>query len=434
MKIGILGGTKGLGKTIAAFLKKEGFDVTITGRDLKVGSKVSEELGVKYSSDNVKIASLSDIVIVSVPIDSVCDVIIEIATYLKPGSLILDVASVKEKVFNVMKSHIPNNVEFIPTHPIFGPRTRSLEGQVIVLTPASKGKWYKKIIKFLNEYNIRILEVSPEEHDKMMGIVQILTHFSYISTASAISKLGVDIETTRKFASPIYNLMVDIIGRITSQNPYLTYSIQKENDWGENIREIFAESVNEIKNTISNNDENKFVEIVNLAIENMDDISSALGRSDKAVDSFTRELSYFKDSVSQEVAVKDVYSDEVHFGVLNEINPDFITLKTPSSSIRLKIINIEVLSDNEFIKWKKDNLPSKSYSISAIFSKNSKPDIIKNIIEKIVDIAEVNIDNICNSPQVDEDTIKITFSVKTFSEKSLKEIKTLLDGFGAIIL
>jgi len=285
MKIGVLGGTKGLGKTIAIFLEKEGFDVTVTGRDLKVGHEVSKEFGVRYSDDNKKIASLSDVVIVSVPIDAVCDVIIEIANCLKPGALILDVASVKEKPFEVMKEYVPNNVEFIPTHPIFGPRIRSLEGQVIALTPESKGEWYGKVIKFLNEHKVRILEVSPKEHDKMMGVVQILTHFSYISTASAILRLGVDIKTTRNFASPVYNLMIDIIGRITSQNPYLTYSIQKENEYGEIVRDVFSKSVNEIKETISNDNENEFVEIINKAIKNMDDIPSALGRSDKAVDS-----------------------------------------------------------------------------------------------------------------------------------------------------
>ena len=33
MKIGIIGGTKGLGKTLAWYFKEDNFDVTITGRD-----------------------------------------------------------------------------------------------------------------------------------------------------------------------------------------------------------------------------------------------------------------------------------------------------------------------------------------------------------------------------------------------------------------
>ncbi|WP_263641179.1 prephenate dehydrogenase dimerization domain-containing protein [Methanobrevibacter arboriphilus] len=52
---------------------------------------------------------------------------------------------------------------------------------------------------------------------------------------------------TRKFASPIYNLMVDMISRIVSQNPFLTYSIQLENQNGEKVRQTFADSVLELK-------------------------------------------------------------------------------------------------------------------------------------------------------------------------------------------
>ncbi|MDR2830400.1 MAG: prephenate dehydrogenase [Methanobrevibacter sp.] len=435
MKIGVLGGTKGLGKTIAIFLKKEGFDVTVTGRDTTVGSKISKELKIKYSDDNKEIASLSDIVIVSVPIDSICDVIIEISTHLKPGSLILDVASVKEKPFNIMKKYIPNNVEFIPTHPIFGPRTTTLEGQIIALTPENKGEWYEKLIKFLNDHKAMILEVSPKEHDKMMGIVQILTHFSYISTASTILKLGVDIKATRKFASPIYNLMIDIIGRITSQNPYLTYSIQRENECGEVVRDAFAKSVNEIKEAISNNNKEKFFDIVNKATKNIDNISSALGRSDKAIDPFTKKISHFKDSINKELAVKDIYSNKVHFGILDEISPDFITLNpsNSSSNTRLKIANIEVLSYSELIEWKKNNLPSKVYNIGAIFSKNSKPNIIKDTIKKMPDVIEVKIGKIYSDHQNDENMVNISFSIKTSDKKSLKKVKTLLEGFGAIV-
>ena len=40
MKIGIIGGTRGLGRTIAWYLKDFDFDVTITGRDEITGKKV----------------------------------------------------------------------------------------------------------------------------------------------------------------------------------------------------------------------------------------------------------------------------------------------------------------------------------------------------------------------------------------------------------
>ena len=52
MKIGIIGGTRGLGRTIAWYMKDFEFDVTITGRDSIIGKQVSEELGIKYCDNN----------------------------------------------------------------------------------------------------------------------------------------------------------------------------------------------------------------------------------------------------------------------------------------------------------------------------------------------------------------------------------------------
>ena len=76
----------------------------------------------------------------------------------------------------------------------------------------------KKISEMMDDYNVKI----DEYYDYMMSIVQVLTHFAYISTASAFEKLKVNIKETEDYESPIYNLLIDTIARIVSQNPFLT--------------------------------------------------------------------------------------------------------------------------------------------------------------------------------------------------------------------
>jgi len=345
MKIAIIGGTKGLGKTLAMILSKEKFDTTITGRDKSYGVKVAKDLGVKYSNNNQQTASLNEIVIIAVPIANTINVIEEIATSLREGSLLLDVTSVKEGPSKAMAKSLPKGVEFIPTHPVFGPRTSSLNGQVVVLTPLKKGKWYPKVFNFLKNHKVRVIESSPKEHDDMMSIVQILTHFSYIATSVAIEKLGVNISQTREFASPIYNLMVDMISRIVSQNPFLTYSIQTENENGEKVREVFAESVAELKDILSLQEEDEFVKIVTSAVKNMDDIQAALGRSDKAIDSLTRELTLLKSSIGKKIAIEHIYSGKTYVGILKDLNPDYLAIATENGLKELKIANIKILDD-----------------------------------------------------------------------------------------
>lgn len=50
----------------------------------------------------------------------------------------VDVTSVKEIPSQTMKESLPDDIEYLPTHPIFGPRTTELDNQVIVLTPDKK--------------------------------------------------------------------------------------------------------------------------------------------------------------------------------------------------------------------------------------------------------------------------------------------------------
>nr|WP_302578766.1 prephenate dehydrogenase [Methanobrevibacter arboriphilus] len=438
MKIGIIGGTRGLGKTLASILSKEGFDITITGRDTVTGNQVSEDLKVEYSNDNKKVASSSDIIIISVPISTTSKVIKEIAKSVTPGSLVVDVTSVKVEPSNLMKNLLNNDVEFIPTHPVFGPRTTNLEGQVVVLTPISQKqkeeKWYPKVLKFLKDRKVRIIEASPEEHDNMMAVVQVLTHFSYISTASAIKKLGINIKDTRKFASPIYNLMVDMISRIVSQNPFLTYSIQLENQNGEKVRQSFADSVLELKKVLTNHDKDNFVKIAIEATKNLDDIQSALGRSDKAIDSQNHELTILKNSIGKEIALQHIYSEEVHIGVLNQVNPDFIILDTGKNQKKLKIANIKILDKYDFLDWKIKNQTTKTNSISCIFPKNSNAEIIKDTIKNCVDdIISIKVTDIYTGHQISEGNVSFTFEIVAFDKSTFKSVKNVLEGFGGII-
>ena len=433
MKIGIIGGTRGLGKTLAWYLKDFNYDVTVTGRDRIVGNQVSEELGIKYSDNNKKIVQNSDIVIISVPISSTEAVIEELAPFMKEGSLMLDVTSVKEGPSRKMKECLGEGVEFIPTHPVFGPRTTDLKGQIIVLTPIEKGKWYPIIYKFLEDKGMRIIETTAEHHDDMMGVVQVLTHFSYISTASAIEKLQIDIKDTENYESPIYNLMIDTIARIVSQNPYLTYSIQHENKRGEKIRQALFDSVSELKDALTKEDEDKFVEIALKATKHMGDIQAALGRSDKAINSLTQEYNILLQSIGSEVGLKHIYSDTIHVGTIKKIDLDFIYLEDSNGKVkRLKISNVEILSDEELRQWKISNQKIHTRDISAIFNRNSSPHIIKDTLNRVEDVIGVEIIDIYKEEPIKENQISYTFKILSLSEDSIEECINVLKGFGGI--
>ena len=429
MKIGIIGGSDGLGKTLIYYFRDE-FKVSISARDHDKGSKVAEEMNVDYVESNKKLAAMSNILIISVPIHHTPSVIREVAPFMKKGSVMIDVTSVKEKPLKTMEECLPDNVEFIPTHPVFGPRTTELDNQVIVLTATKKGKWYEKVYDYLDSKNMRIIETTAHHHDYMMSIVQVLTHFSFISTASAMEKLKVDITETEDYESPIYNLMIDMIARIVSQNPYLTYYIQTMNNNGTQIRNAFSEAVTELRDVIEAKNDEKFVEIAINATKNMGDIQNALGRSDKAINGLNHEFNILKKSIGHEIALEHIYSGKVHIGVLEKIDGKSAIL---DNGTKLRIANIRVLNDEELYQWRLENTKQKEESISCMFPDSVTPNIIVETIENIQDITEVILTDIYKGPQIAEGYESLTFNVKALNKDAINNVKKVLTGFGGVL-
>jgi len=428
MKVGIIGGSDGLGKTLIYYFRDE-FDVIITARNHEKGRNVANKANVKYIESNTELASISDILVISVPINHTSDVIREVAGFMKEGSLMVDVTSIKEEPLKTMSEAVPENVEYIPTHPIFGPRTTELDNQVIVLTPDKKGKWFDKVYNYLSSKNMRVIITSAEKHDFMMSIVQILTHFSFISTTSAIEKLKVDIKETEDYESPIYNLMIDVIARISAQNPYLTYNIQTMNENGPKIRNTFVEAVSELRDVINNGDDEKFVSIVEKSVDHMGDVSDALGRSDKAIRALSHEYTLLNQSVGHEVGLKNFYTGEVNVGILENITPRTASLNCNGNIKEIIISHIYVLNENELQKWKNKTLNKTVENIHCILPENIDAEIIKKTVINTTEIAEIEV---IEDVKINNST-DITFKVSAVSQNDIDNVKKLFKGFGGII-
>ena len=433
MKVAVIGGTRGLGYWIASYLKEKKQTVTITGRDSLAGETASELIGVSYTPNNQTAASEADIVILSVPIESTPQTIKDLGPFMKKGSLLMDVTSIKEEPALLMQKYAPEGVEVLPAHPMFGPRIRSLEGQVVVLTPLEKGKWYSRVVNFLESEKVRVLSTTPEVHDRMMSVVQGLTHFAYISIAATLKRLEVDLKESRKFSSPIYSLMLDMIARIVAQNPYLCYSIQTKNSHIKETHQAFLETFQELKAMIENENQEEFVNAMSSAAKHLDDIEASLGRSDKAISALNTEIRLLNDSIGQEVGLRHIYSGKIHVGILEDLSPDFLYLKTNKKILKLKIANVETLKPGELFNWKISNLPLKTYDISVIFPKSSDASLIAKSVGNLKGVVDAEVKDIYQGDQVPSNSQSITIRYEVLDPETLIEVETFLRGFGGII-
>lgn len=278
----ILGGTGETGSWFARYFRDKGFDVAVWGPSGKTG--VAASLRVRYAADMINEAEQSDIVLLSVPIERTVEVIRQVAPHMRPGSLLMDVTSLKSEPMKAMIEHAPQGVEVVGMHPMFGPTMPTLKGQTIILTPAAgrTDTWLPRIRSLFESDGARIEVLGPEEHDEIMAVVQALTHFAYIGIGATLQALDFDVEKSRKFMSPVYEIMIDFVGRILDQNPELYVSIQK-NPKAMLVRQTFIGECMRLGEKADSGDLEGFKKIMREAAEHFGQTHEALERSDRMI-------------------------------------------------------------------------------------------------------------------------------------------------------
>ncbi|MDQ7009108.1 MAG: prephenate dehydrogenase/arogenate dehydrogenase family protein [Candidatus Gracilibacteria bacterium] len=339
--ITIIGGTDGFGKWTAEFLLKHfGSDIslTITGRNTEKGEKLISLFKREYpkgerlfSTNNIESVKNADITVFAVPIAFMEESIKNIAPHLKQNSVVLDVCSIKEFSSIALKKYSPKGVLIIPTHPMFGPFISSIAGQIFVLTSEEKDRLdfrYKFLVDFLNKNNAKVLETSAKEHDKMMAVVQGLTHYDIFVFAETMKRLGVDIKKSLDFVSPIYKLKLSSVARYMSQNPKLYGDIQMYNKEILNVHKTFMEVSSNFNKIVENKDEANFIKIIEETKKYFgDNAQKGQVYTDKLIYLISKQIDLVKNNIGKSINFENIYTQKVINKKINSYKNETIYLE-----------------------------------------------------------------------------------------------------------
>jgi prephenate dehydrogenase len=414
-KVLILGGTGEMGQWFTHFFKEKGYEVTVWGKGSKI--EIARKLEVPFASDLESTISESDILIVSVPINVTEDTIAEIAPKMKAGSLLMDFTSVKVKPVEAMRKFAPQDVEILGTHPMFGPTIHTIRGQTVILVPVigRSEKWFPVIRKLFEESGANVEITTAAEHDMLVSVVQGLTHFAYISIGTTIDRLDFDVKKSRKFVSPVYDIMLDFVGRILGQNPYLYALIQMENPGVLEVHKTFIKECEDISDLVRAHDEEGFARKMKAAARKYGDTSQALSKSDKLINSKIAEYETILNSVGKVCGFSHFYSGKTHVGTLEQFSQNEVVLKKLTSKgtspqiknrfIKLKLENLRLLSESELRQWRKENLNHSTRDISVLIPDCADPEIILKAISTNKNLAACEISDIYRGSNLVENYI-----------------------------
>ena len=128
----------------------------------------------------------SDLTILCVPVGSMGTVISDISSFLKDGSIISDVGSVKKAVIESVLPYVPNGVTYVPAHPLAGTEESGPDSgfselffnRWCVITPIKDTpiEKIKTVRKFWEKLGSNVTEMTPEHHDLVLAVTSHAPH------------------------------------------------------------------------------------------------------------------------------------------------------------------------------------------------------------------------------------------------------------------
>lgn len=199
----------------------------------------------KVKAAGLKNIAASDIVVLAVPVQKMEAVLKEIAPHLKPGALVVDVASVKIKPTDLMKKILPDHVAIVGTHPLFGPQSGKdgIKGLNVAVCNV-RGERSKGVSAFLRDVlKLSVFETTPEDHDRQLAYVQGLTHL--------LAKVVVSLDLPEfQLTTKTYDLMTEMIGMVRYDSDELFKAIERENPFTVEAKKSFFAAARKLEEAL----------------------------------------------------------------------------------------------------------------------------------------------------------------------------------------
>jgi prephenate dehydrogenase len=165
----------------------------------------------------------ADLVLLCVPLKRTVDIIRKVSPYLSPSTVLADIASTKTTSLQAMMDCHAGPV--VGLHPMFGPGVESFLKQKVVVCPgrhATAAQWF---LDWIETEGGQLISCTPEEHDRLMVVVQAIRHFSTFSLGVFLAEEGVAIDRSLEFASPLYRNEINAVSRLFAQDGELYIDI-----------------------------------------------------------------------------------------------------------------------------------------------------------------------------------------------------------------
>ncbi len=237
----VIGGGGALGKVFMKAFAASGYIVSSLEKD-------------QWQNSESLLAN-ADLVLVAVPINVTCEVV-EGLNKLPSHCVLADITSIKQSPLEAMMRAHAGPV--VGLHPMFGPDVNGFVKQVVVVCHGRQQNDYQWLLDQLSLWGAVLCESDAIQHDRSMGFIQVMRHFSSFVYGAHLHKENVNLEQLVAFSSPIYRLELAMVGRLFAQNSTLYADIIFSNKDSVQVLKRFSKRFDEAIALLENDDKETF--------------------------------------------------------------------------------------------------------------------------------------------------------------------------------
>lgn len=236
--VAIVGAAGRMGRWLCRLLVSEGFNVLANDVDMKGLMRLKEVIPDIRLCSLEECVSSSEVMIISVPINTFEHVVKELANHVQRDYVVLDVCSIKEMPVRIMHKYL--RCLTLGTHPLFGPGAKSLSNRVVIMTPKSSEELELslEIIDWLKSRNAYGVVMDPVEHDRLMRLLMGVPHMIAIILSKFLSRY--DLSTFRLLKTPTFNFMMSYVAAVIAGNLEISVNIHRYLNTLDDLKELMS--------------------------------------------------------------------------------------------------------------------------------------------------------------------------------------------------
>ena len=249
-KIAVIGAEGQMGKWFARYFIERDFEVIGYDAEREILNK-----SVTKAKSLVGAILAVDYVILCIPTKRTPEIIRLIAKEMKRDSYLIDISSLKSKTVSAL-SKIPDKINPICIHPMFGPGTKRIKGHNIISIPIRDAKKELAVTKSLFP-EANFVTINAAEHDKKIAVILGMTHLVNLALANILAK-DEKSSLTEKMSGTTFKAQKILTASIMTESPELIETIISNPE----IRKYAEEFWKDIGRLLTLIQENKSEEII----------------------------------------------------------------------------------------------------------------------------------------------------------------------------